>query len=57
MNKIWLVASTTYKRRIRSGTFLILTFGLPLLMVIAGAIPVIRSASVTIAQPNGRCFM
>lgn len=44
MNKTWLVAKTTYRRRIRSGTFTILTFGLPLLMVIAGAIPFIRSA-------------
>lgn len=44
MNKTWLVAKTTYQRRIRSGTFLILTFGLPLLMVIAGAIPFLRNA-------------
>jgi len=44
MKKTWLVAKTTYKRRIRSGTFLVLTFGLPLLMVIAGAIPFIRNA-------------
>jgi len=44
MNKIWLVARMTYRRRIRSGTFLILTFGLPLLMVIAGAIPFLRNA-------------
>ena len=43
MSKIWLVAQTTYRRRIRSGTFLVLTFGLPLLMVIAGAIPFLRS--------------
>lgn len=39
MKKIWLIASKTYKNRLRSGTFLILTFGLPVLMVIAGAIP------------------
>ncbi|MEJ2210891.1 MAG: ABC transporter permease [Anaerolineae bacterium] len=39
MKKIWLVTVQTYKRRIRSGTFLILTFGLPLLMIVAGAIP------------------
>jgi ABC-2 type transport system permease protein len=44
MKKTWLVAQTTYRRRIRSGTFLILTFGLPVLMVIAGAIPFIRNA-------------
>ncbi len=41
MKKIWLVAKTTYRRRVRSGAFLILTFGLPLLMVIAGAVPFI----------------
>jgi ABC-2 type transport system permease protein len=39
MTKIWLIGKSTYRPRIRSGTFLILTFGLPLLMVIAGAIP------------------
>jgi len=43
MKKIWLIATTTYRRRIRSGTFLFLTFGLPVLMVIAGAIPFIRA--------------
>ncbi|MBS1251664.1 MAG: putative protein YhaP [Anaerolineales bacterium] len=42
MRKIWLIAKTTYRRRVRSGMFLILTFGLPILMVIAGAIPIIR---------------
>jgi ABC-2 type transport system permease protein len=42
VQKTWLVARMTYRRRIRSGTFLILTFGIPLLMVIAGAIPLIR---------------
>lgn len=39
MKKIWLMATTTYRRHIRSGTFLILTFALPALMIIAGAIP------------------
>ena len=39
MKKIWLMASVTYRLHIRSGTFLILTFGLPALMIIAGAIP------------------
>jgi ABC-2 type transport system permease protein len=42
MSKTWLVATTTYRRRVRSGMFLILTFGLPILMVIAGAIPILR---------------
>jgi ABC-2 type transport system permease protein len=44
MNKMWLIARTTYRRRIRSGAFLILTFGVPLLMVIAGMVPFIRNA-------------
>jgi ABC-2 type transport system permease protein len=39
MKKIWLMAKSTYRRHIRSGTFLILTIGLPALMIIAGAIP------------------
>ncbi len=43
MRKIWLIATTTYRRRIRSGMFLFLTFGLPVLMVIAGAVPFIRA--------------
>ncbi len=42
MRKTWLVAATTYRRRVRSGMFLILTFGLPAVMVIAGLIPVLR---------------
>lgn len=41
MKKIWLVARQTYQQRIRSRTFLLLTFGIPLLMVIAGAIPIL----------------
>lgn len=41
MNKIWIIAKNTYKQRIRSGTFLLITFGLPLVMVVAGAIPII----------------
>jgi ABC-2 type transport system permease protein len=43
MRKVWLIATTTYRRQIRSGTFLFLTFGLPVLMVIAGAIPFTRA--------------
>ncbi len=38
MKKIWLIATTTYRERIRSGMFLILTFGIPLLMIVAGAV-------------------
>ena len=41
MKKVWLLAATTYRQYLRSGTFLILTFGLPVLMIIAGAIPVL----------------
>lgn len=43
MTKTWLIAKTTYRRRVRSGMFLILTFGLPILMVVAGAIPILRA--------------
>lgn len=43
MRKIWLLATTTYRRRVRSGMFLVLTFGLPVVMIIAGAVPVIRN--------------
>jgi ABC-2 type transport system permease protein len=39
MKKVWLIAKTTYRQQVRSGGFLILTFGLPVLMMIAGAIP------------------
>jgi ABC-2 type transport system permease protein len=39
MKKIWLIAWSTYKQRVRSGSFLTLTLGLLVLMVIAGAIP------------------
>ena len=38
MKKIWLVAKTTYRERLRSGMFLILTFGIPLLMIGAGVV-------------------
>ncbi|MBS3751229.1 MAG: ABC transporter permease [Anaerolineales bacterium] len=41
MNKLWLVAKNTYQQRIRSSTFLMLTFGIPLIMIVAGAIPVL----------------
>lgn len=41
MKKIWLVARTTYRRRLHSTTFLLLTFGMPLLMLIAGAVPIL----------------
>lgn len=41
MNKLWLVAKNTYQQRIRSSTFLLLTFGIPLIMVVAGAIPIL----------------
>ncbi|MBE0409162.1 MAG: ABC transporter permease [Anaerolineales bacterium] len=38
MRKIWLIATNVYRTRVRSGTFLFLTFFLPLLMVVAGLI-------------------
>lgn len=43
MKKTWLMATTTYRRHIRSGTFMILTFALPALMIIAGAIPILST--------------
>jgi ABC-2 type transport system permease protein len=41
MRKSWLVAAATYRRRVRSSAFLLLTFGLPLLMVAVGAISIL----------------
>jgi ABC-2 type transport system permease protein len=38
MRKSWLVAASTYRQRVRSTAFLLLTFGIPAMMVIAGAI-------------------
>lgn len=38
MRKMWLIASKTYRERVRSGMFLILTFGIPVLMIIVGAV-------------------
>ncbi|MGD8490262.1 MAG: hypothetical protein PVI68_14715, partial [Anaerolineae bacterium] len=43
MRKTWLITQETYRRGLRSSSFLILTFGLPVLMVLAGAIPFIMS--------------
>lgn len=40
MTKVWLLATQTYRQHLRSGSFLILTFALPVLMIIAGAVPV-----------------
>jgi ABC-2 type transport system permease protein len=39
MNKILVLARVTYWQRVRSGAFLVLTLGLPLIMVISGAVP------------------
>lgn len=39
MKKIWLFAKMTYRQRVTSSMFLILTFAVPILSVIAGAIP------------------
>ena len=41
MRKMWLVAKTTYRNRVKSSTFLLLTLGLPVLMVAAGGISVL----------------
>jgi ABC-2 type transport system permease protein len=42
MKKLLLIAKNTYLRRVRSGNFLLLTFGLPALMIVAGAVPILR---------------
>ena len=52
MKKIWLVTIETYKRRVRSGNFLILTFGVPILMIISGAIPFLLASS-DVVSPVG----
>jgi ABC-2 type transport system permease protein len=44
------MATTTYRRHIRSGTFLILTFGLPALMIVAGAVPLLSALRGDIPQ-------
>lgn len=41
MNKVWLIASNTYRSRVHTGSFLLLTFAVPVLMFVAGAISVI----------------
>ena len=38
MRKIWLVAASAYRRRVSSALFLVSTFALPILMVIAGGV-------------------
>jgi ABC-2 type transport system permease protein len=45
MKKAWLTAAATYRRRVRSGMFLILTFGLPMIMVLAAVVPLWRNRS------------
>jgi ABC-2 type transport system permease protein len=45
MRKLWLIALTTYRKRVRSGRFLLLTLGLPVLMVIAGAVPILTAGN------------
>ena len=50
MKKIWLIATKTYRQYLRSGTFLILTFGLPVLMLIAGVVPLLLQ----LGQSNAR---
>lgn len=49
MRKIWLTAAATYRRRVRSGVFLILTFGLPAIMLLAATVPLLRSRGDTMA--------
>jgi len=50
MNRLWLVAKNTYQQKIRSSTFLLLTFGLPLIMVVAGMIPILTELRAEIPE-------
>ncbi|MGD2163562.1 MAG: ABC transporter permease [Anaerolineales bacterium] len=59
MKKVWLIARTTFWRQVRSGTFLLFTFGLPVIMVVAGAVPILRETRATlptvgIVDPSGQ---
>jgi ABC-2 type transport system permease protein len=40
MKKIWLVAKTVYRKHVRSGSFIMLTVGLPLIMIAVGGISI-----------------
>lgn len=42
MKPLFLIAANVYRRRIRSGSFLLLTFGLPLIMLVAAAVPILQ---------------
>lgn len=44
MKKIWLIAKTVYQKQIRSTTFLLLTLGLPLLMIAGGLFGYLRAS-------------
>lgn len=35
MNKVWIIAWNTFRSRVRSGSFLFLTLGMPVLMIVA----------------------
>lgn len=47
MKALFLIASNVYRRRIRSGSFLLLTFGLPLIMLVAAAVPILQLSKET----------
>ncbi|MGA9531950.1 MAG: ABC transporter permease [Anaerolineales bacterium] len=47
MRALFLIASNVYRRRIRSGSFLLLTFGLPLIMLVAAAVPILQLSKET----------
>ena len=53
MRKIWLIATSTYLRRVRTGSFLFLTFGLPVFMVLAGALPLLLQGGGEIPERVG----
>jgi ABC-2 type transport system permease protein len=47
VKKAWLIAQGTYRRRVRSSTFLMLTFGLPLILIVVASIPYLRETRAT----------
>jgi ABC-2 type transport system permease protein len=53
MKKVGLIAGNTFKQRVRSASFLILTFAIPIMMVIAGAVPFIMNGDNAPLLPVG----
>ncbi len=43
MNRLFLIARTTYRRRVFSSSFLLLTLGMPAVMIVAAAVPILQA--------------